>query len=320
MKNLILAITTILALSTTSCGDAKNSTSGTVTTGGKSYTCPMHPEVVSDKPGPCPKCGMNLVEMKQDKLNNEYFISFVNSPQTIEAGKEVALTFTPKIKGKENELVPLEVVHEHKIHVIVVSHDLSSYQHIHPEFNSDGSYSVKTTVRNGGKYVVFADYMPTGGKHMVDRFEFVAAGLEKEAKKYSKENLASNAEGYTVTLIPSGGQVKTKSTNHITGIVSQNGKEINANDLENIMGAKGHLILISENTQKFVHAHPDIVDGRLDLHADFEEAGIYRGFFQFKKDGKEMIADFVLNVKEGTASNSNANDPHQKNNESEHKH
>ena len=25
------------------------------------YTCPMHPEVISDKPGQCPKCGMNLV-------------------------------------------------------------------------------------------------------------------------------------------------------------------------------------------------------------------------------------------------------------------
>ena len=25
------------------------------------YACPMHPEVTSDQPGRCPKCGMNLV-------------------------------------------------------------------------------------------------------------------------------------------------------------------------------------------------------------------------------------------------------------------
>ena len=28
------------------------------------YTCPMHPEVTSDKPGTCPKCGMALVKKK----------------------------------------------------------------------------------------------------------------------------------------------------------------------------------------------------------------------------------------------------------------
>lgn len=26
------------------------------------YTCSMHPEVISDKPGTCPKCNMQLVE------------------------------------------------------------------------------------------------------------------------------------------------------------------------------------------------------------------------------------------------------------------
>ena len=28
------------------------------------YTCPMHPEVQMDKPGKCPKCGMQLVPKK----------------------------------------------------------------------------------------------------------------------------------------------------------------------------------------------------------------------------------------------------------------
>ncbi len=30
----------------------------------KHYTCSMHPEVISNKPGKCPKCGMELVEKK----------------------------------------------------------------------------------------------------------------------------------------------------------------------------------------------------------------------------------------------------------------
>lgn len=29
------------------------------------YACPMHPEVTSDKPGTCPKCGMALVQKRE---------------------------------------------------------------------------------------------------------------------------------------------------------------------------------------------------------------------------------------------------------------
>ena len=38
--------------------ESKTDASGTI------YTCPMHPEVVSDQPGKCPKCGMTLVLKK----------------------------------------------------------------------------------------------------------------------------------------------------------------------------------------------------------------------------------------------------------------
>lgn len=36
------------------------------------YTCPMHPEVKSGKPGKCPKCGMALVEAKAPAKQEEH--------------------------------------------------------------------------------------------------------------------------------------------------------------------------------------------------------------------------------------------------------
>ena len=37
----------------------------------KLYTCTMHPEVTSEKPGKCPKCGMDLVEKKPARAKNK---------------------------------------------------------------------------------------------------------------------------------------------------------------------------------------------------------------------------------------------------------
>ena len=37
----------------------------------KTYVCPMHPEVTSDKPGECPKCGMTMGEKKMDMKKAE---------------------------------------------------------------------------------------------------------------------------------------------------------------------------------------------------------------------------------------------------------
>lgn len=39
-------------------------TTKTLSTAKVQYTCTMHPEVITDKPGKCPKCGMTLVEKK----------------------------------------------------------------------------------------------------------------------------------------------------------------------------------------------------------------------------------------------------------------
>jgi hypothetical protein len=44
-----------------------NSVSETQRAARQLYTCPMHPEVISDQPGKCPKCGMDLVPLNEAK-------------------------------------------------------------------------------------------------------------------------------------------------------------------------------------------------------------------------------------------------------------
>jgi uncharacterized paraquat-inducible protein A len=36
------------------------------------YTCPMHPEVISGKPGKCPRCGMDMKMMAKEKTAGLY--------------------------------------------------------------------------------------------------------------------------------------------------------------------------------------------------------------------------------------------------------
>lgn len=71
----------------------------------KIYTCPMHPQIIRDKPGQCPICGMNLVEKRSEgesnrdttlktllKPANQYVLSNIKTVRLIE--KEIPLEFS----------------------------------------------------------------------------------------------------------------------------------------------------------------------------------------------------------------------------------
>lgn len=79
----------LIILSFVSCSDS-GSENLNPTDSSHVYTCPMHPEVISDQPGNCPKCNMKLVLQNQDgnseydyllQPTNEYVLSEISTVQ-----------------------------------------------------------------------------------------------------------------------------------------------------------------------------------------------------------------------------------------------
>ena len=72
----ILSIALLLFTAATSCQQSKDKTDQMKSTESNEqvaevqYTCTMHPEVLEDEPGKCPKCGMELVKKEDAKTED----------------------------------------------------------------------------------------------------------------------------------------------------------------------------------------------------------------------------------------------------------
>lgn len=304
----LMAIAIAVSSTLVSC-DNKTSETKTVTAdstatahegGDHIYACPMHPEVTGKENDECPKCGMKLEHNDNAGGPSNVSMQFTYSPTPAKANEDVTLIMTPKLKDKPNEQVPLDVEHTKKIHLIAVSEDLSWFDHIHPEIGADGAYTVKEKFPTAGKYTLFADYKPSGANHTVDYLKVDIAGTAPAPKTYGADKLVGDAgDGFSVKLTPDGGKFATNMATHLNGEVLLNGKAVDVNTLEDYLGAKAHMVVVSLADKKYLHVHPSVEGGKFDLHTTFDMPGIYRGWIQFQSKGKVYTSDFVMNVAEG---------------------
>jgi hypothetical protein len=277
------------------------------------YVCPMHPDVMSEEPGKCPKCGMTLVRTRRPEAA-EYEVRLTTTPAVVKPGQDFRLTFFfshPKTGAPVKEF---NIVHDMPFHLFVVSQDLTYFAHIHPEQQADGSFTIETMVPKAGSYIIYCDVFPVGGMPQVVHRSLITAGFagdlfSSQAHLKPDKVLTSVLAGvrFELTLDPAepiaGRQATMKY--HLTD--EKTGEPVK--DLQPYLGAWGHTLILSEDAIDYIHSHPtetipDDVD-RTKIHggADvsfqsfFPRPGNYRVWSQFQRQGKLITVPFTIKVR-----------------------
>lgn len=202
-------------------------------------------------------------------------------------------------------------LHERQMHLIVVRRDGTGFQHLHPEMDADGTWTVPVELDQPGVYRAFADFSTAGEQHTLAGDLFVSGGAF-EARPFPPAQPLDATDGYEVRLragVPVAGEPST-----LTFAVSEGGHEVH--DLAPYLGAKGHLVALREGDLAFLHVHPEEAGGEhgedghghggetghepganeIAFAATFPTAGRYRLYLQFKHTGVVRTAEFTVEV------------------------
>jgi len=233
-------------------------------------------------------------------------------------GRTMRLSFEA-LDADGDTLRNLEWVHERPLHLLVVSEDLSRFEHIHPELLGGDQYVVEHEFAEAGEYWLYADYTLPGAATRVESFR-VSVGDD------FVEPVALEAESNEVTVGPlragwsADEPLAAGQDLELTFEVRDAASGLRIPDLEPYLGAWGHFVLIREGHGGFIHAHP-IEEGssgaeeantphvhgagaeatgpppaKIRVAVNFSESGRYKLWAQFQLDGEVHTAAFVLNV------------------------
>jgi hypothetical protein len=230
---------------------------------------------------------------------NGYTLTPLTKPAT---GK--AADFRFNVTGPDGKPVTeYDVEHDKKLHFIVASRDLTSFQHLHPTLGADGVWSVKLELPEPGAYRAFADFAPTGADKLTLGVDLQAPG-DYEPKALPQAGRTAKVGDYTVTL---DGDLEPGHSSKLTLKVTKDGKPVK--DLQPYLGAYGHLVALRAGDLAYLHVHPDGEpgDGRttagpeITFYAEVPSVGDYRLFLDFQHDGEVRTASFTATAEQAPA-------------------
>jgi hypothetical protein len=182
-----------------------------------------------------------------------------------------------RIAGAES----FDVMHERRMHLIVVRRDLTGFMHLHPEQRADGAWEVPVPLSAPGTWTAFADFS-SGGERATLSFDLHATGSFR-ARRLPPPATVVRTDGYEVRL---DGDV---AAGRLEFAVTRGGRPV---AVDRYLGARGHLVVLREGDLEYLHVHAE--EDELAFETDFPSPGRYRLFLQFEADGAVHTAEFTV--------------------------
>jgi hypothetical protein len=260
------------------------------------YICPMDPDIRSNKPGVCSRCGMKLVLGIPD--GTEYLLDLTTRPRVIRPGEKVELAFRVIDPRSAKPVSKFEIVHEKLFHLFIVSQDLQYFVHDHPRFEPDGVFRFDAVLPKGGMYRILGDMYPAGGTPQLIAKTIFAVGasgdLSLPPSELRPQLEASHCSNMDVELVMEPAQP-------ISGMKALLFFKLKpGNGLEKYLGAWGHMLAASDDLIDMIHSHPFLADGgpQVQFNMIFPRARTYRIWVQFQREGVVNTAAFNVPVSE----------------------
>lgn len=210
-----------------------------------------------------------------------------------EPGAEDDWTFRV-VRDDGSAVTDFEEAHGERSHLVVVRRDLTRFQHLHPTLEPDGTWRAERfALPEPGAYRAFLDVVVDGQPTTLG-FDLFAPGPWDVQKRPGSTREATAGE-YDVTLrvdeplAPGGSRLAFR--------VERDGAPVS--ELEEYLGARGHLVALREGDLGYLHVHPEDTapdSGRVEFGAQFPTPGRYRSFLQTQPEGTLITTQFDLAV------------------------
>ena len=202
-------------------------------------------------------------------------LAFSSNPSAIPVGQPVTwnLQITDSKSGAPVNDFEIEMTKQ--MHLIVVKNDLSWFNHVHPQFQGGGKFTVTTVLPSPGTYKIYADYTVKGVGQEVPQYEFATAGQTVTPAKVSivpdkmqgmwlvnqfnahpeSEPDTKGGAVYEVALMPMPTPI-VAGQDTMLHFQIRDAKGTPIKDLQPYLGAMGHCVILSSDTNSYLHSHP----------------------------------------------------------------